>query len=140
VKPLILIVDDEPDVGLYLTAVLEDAGYRTATATTVAEALAAVKAEAPSLVCLDVMMPKESGLSFYLALRAKPKWRRIPVIVVSGVAPSGEFDFRQYVDDPAISPPDGYVEKPIRIDDFLRSVRKFVAVKGSPRTDGRAHA
>lgn len=139
-KPLILIVDDEPDVGLYLTAVLEDAGYRTATALTVAEALAAVKTERPDLVCLDVMMPKESGFSFYLALQADPKLRRIPVIVVSGVAPSGEFDFRQYVDDPAVPPPAGYVEKPIRIDEFTREVNRLLKARDSTRKNGRAHA
>ena len=139
-KPLILIVDDEPDVGLYLSAVLEDAGCRTVTALTVAEALAAVKTERPDLVCLDVMMPKESGFSFYLALQADPKLKRIPVIVVSGVAPSGEFDFRHYVEDPAVPPPAGYVEKPIRIDEFTREVNRLLKGRGSSRTDGRPHA
>jgi len=139
VKPLILIVDDEPDVGLYLTAVLEDAGYRTATSATVAEALAAVREAPPDLVCLDVMMPKESGLSFYVALRADPRLRRIPVIVVSGVAPAGEFDFRQYVQDPNIAPPDGYVEKPIRIEQFLNEVERQLSAPKSGRSGRRSH-
>jgi CheY-like chemotaxis protein len=129
VKRTVLIVDDEPDVNLYLTTVLTGAGYRAVTAFNVTEAVAAVNEQAPDLVCLDIMMPRESGFSLYRRLKADDRLRDIPVILISGVAPNGEFNFRQYVSDVSVPPPDGFLEKPIQVDEFLRTVHSLTAPK-----------
>jgi CheY-like chemotaxis protein len=58
----ILIVDDEPFNVDYLEQELEDLGYQTISAANGQEALQKVRAEAPDLILLDVMMPTMDGL------------------------------------------------------------------------------
>src|SRR5579883_3248871 len=61
-RPLVLVVDDHPDIRLICAKALEQAGYRTATAGSGDEALAALAAGAPDLIVLDLMMPGIDGL------------------------------------------------------------------------------
>jgi CheY-like chemotaxis protein len=123
----VLIVDDEPDVSLYMTKVLEQRGFTVLTAPNVKAALEKLADRIPDLVCLDIMMPKESGISLYRHMREEKCLRKIPVLIVSGVAQAGEFDFRSYLPDTAIPPPDGYLEKPIRVEEFLGVVDHLIA-------------
>jgi DNA-binding response OmpR family regulator len=55
--PLILIVDDDNDLGTVLQELLETLGYRAGVATDVAAALARLQEEQPALVILDWIMP-----------------------------------------------------------------------------------
>ena len=57
----ILVVDDEPHVIRSLTFVLEKEGYNVSSATNGEEALAKIQESKPSLMLLDVMMPKKNG-------------------------------------------------------------------------------
>ncbi|MBN1212563.1 MAG: response regulator [candidate division Zixibacteria bacterium] len=123
----VLIIEDEPDVMEYLNTVLENNGYRTYTSTDAENAFAMVKEIVPDLICLDIMMPRESGLSFYKRLKETKTLKNIPVVVVSGVIQQGEFDFRSFVPDETIAPPERYIEKPIVVDDFLDTVAELTA-------------
>ncbi len=123
---LILIVDDEPDVNLYLQTLLEQHGYAVLSAESVGQAEKLIATSIPDLVCLDIMMPKRSGIALYQHLKEKPLLRKIPVIIISGVVQSGEFDFRSFLPDTRIPPPDRFFEKPIMIDEFLAAVRKLL--------------
>jgi len=123
----VLIIEDEPDVMEYLNTVLESNGYRTYTSTDAEQALAMVKEIVPDLICLDIMMPRESGLSFYTRLRKLKALKNIPVVVVSGAIQRGEFDFRSFVPDETIAPPERFIEKPIVVDDFLQTVAELTA-------------
>jgi len=58
-KGPILIVDDEPDIVDFLTTVLADEGYATEIARDGVEALERIDASTPSLVILDLMMPRD---------------------------------------------------------------------------------
>lgn len=121
----VLIVDDEPDVATYMSVVLKQHGFTPVMATSAQQALDLVKSECPDLICLDIMMPKRSGFSFYTALREDSDCCDIPVVVVSGVVQQGEFDFRQFVPDESIPPPQHYVEKPIEIEPFVALLKKL---------------
>lgn len=79
----ILIVDDEPFNVDYLEQELEDAGYTTISAANGQEALAKVRADAPDLVLLDIMMPVMDGFQVLSELRADDATRELPVIVIS---------------------------------------------------------
>jgi DNA-binding response OmpR family regulator len=61
----VLIVDDEPDVVTYLTLLLENDGYTVYSASSAEEGFDLVEIVEPDLVCLDIMMPKQLGLSLY---------------------------------------------------------------------------
>jgi len=62
----ILVVDDEPGVVIYLKTLLEDAGFTVVTAADGNEALDHVKRRKPDLISLDLVMPKKSGIRFFL--------------------------------------------------------------------------
>ena len=85
-KQKILIVDDEPDLLMYLKTFLEDQGYEVSCAEDVQSALQMFSGEKPDLVCLDIMMPIKSGISFYDHLRRNGCSREIPVIIISGLS------------------------------------------------------
>lgn len=65
----ILVVDDEPEVRQLVTDYLEAQGYQVLTAASGAEALAAVAAQHPHLVLLDIMMPRMNGLEALQRIR-----------------------------------------------------------------------
>ncbi len=130
----VLIVEDEPDVGEYLKTVLEAEGYRTFLSDDARKAFETAKEVRPDLICLDIMMPRESGISFYIRLKKNDLLRGIPVVIVSGAIHLGEFDFRAYVPDTSIAPPEQYIEKPIVVEAFLKTVKELTAAGDSAKT------
>ena len=65
----ILVVDDEPDVRNFLATCIEDAGFLVETACDGEDALEKIKANAPDLMTLDMVMPRRSGISLMRKLR-----------------------------------------------------------------------
>lgn len=81
----VLVVEDDHDLGLTLTEILEMAGYPVVTATDGRLALAYLQdAPAPCVILLDLMMPGMDGWEFRRRQLADPKLREIPVIIASG--------------------------------------------------------
>jgi len=68
----VLIVDDEPDIVLFVRVNLELSGHDVRTAADGAEALEAIRADPPDVVVLDVMMPKVDGWSVLAQMKADP--------------------------------------------------------------------
>ncbi len=81
----ILIIDDDPMIVNYLTALFGDNGYATCSASSSMEGLEVVRNEKPDLICLDLQMPGEWGPRFYRKLRKDKVLKDTPVIVVSGI-------------------------------------------------------
>ena len=125
----ILIIDDEPDVIAYLMTLLQANGYETFFDTNVKNGFELLHSVNPDLICLDIMMPQETGLSFYKRLRMSQEFNQIPVIIISGAIESGNFDFRTYIKDDSISAPEAYMEKPINIDAFIHKVYQLLEDK-----------
>ncbi|HAR65900.1 MAG TPA: DNA-binding response regulator [Lentisphaeria bacterium] len=88
--PTILIVDDEPDIREMLRHVLECEGFKVQEAANGEAALALVEAACPALVLLDLMMPVLDGHQTCYRLKANPKSKHIPVIMLT--AKSDETD------------------------------------------------
>ena len=84
-KKKILVIDDEPHVVTYIKTLLEDNGFDTATAANGREGMEVAKEYKPDLVCLDITMPEQSGISFYRDLRDDPQLAKVPVLVVTAV-------------------------------------------------------
>jgi sigma-B regulation protein RsbU (phosphoserine phosphatase) len=82
----ILIVDDEPLNLDYLEQELEDLGYEVLSARNGQEALEFVEAESPDMILLDIMMPMMDGFEVLSRLKAKQRWRDIPVVVISALS------------------------------------------------------
>jgi CheY-like chemotaxis protein len=126
----IWIVDDEPDVLAYLVLALEDAGYVAHGFASAREFLDQARGSLPDLLCLDIMMPDESGLSLYKVIRGRHEWDAVPIVMVSGYSRAEEFqngEFRSLIGDAAIPPPEGFVEKPVELARFLHLVERLLS-------------
>jgi two-component system KDP operon response regulator KdpE len=79
-KPLILIVDDEPQIQRFLSHALSASGYEVAFEATGQGALAAVAAQKPDAMILDLGLPDLNGKAVIEALRQRSN---LPIIVLS---------------------------------------------------------
>lgn len=135
----ILIVDDEPDIITFVSAVLEENGYTSLSAKDGVEGLDVLRKEKPDLVLLDLMMPKKSGIAMFQELRKDRDLSHIPVVVVTGVSEVTGVDFRnfmykqplrdekKFVETTGLTKytiPDGYMEKPIDPNELIEVVKK----------------
>ncbi len=137
-QPKVLIIDDEADVIKYLTVVLKSNGFLPYSISSVKNAKAEVEKINPDLICLDIMMPEETGLSFYAKLKRDNNYRDIPVIIISGVVQAGEFDFQSYLSDNSMPPPDHFLEKPINVEEFICTINKLIKTGSSSKSGGDA--
>jgi two-component system OmpR family response regulator len=80
----LLVVDDEPHIGLVLRPYLEELGYRVSFARTLHEARSALRALPPTDgVLLDLHLPDGSGLDLLRDLRKQGGTARLPVLVLT---------------------------------------------------------
>ena len=128
----VLIVDDEPDVSTYLATALRANGYAAAVADGVESGFTELEKTRPDLIILDIMLPKESGISMYNRLKQDQATESIPVVIISGVLQEGGFDFRYYIPDETVLPPERFLEKPVDIEQFLKAVKELIASNASP--------
>jgi DNA-binding response OmpR family regulator len=113
----ILIVDDEVDFVRILNAHLKAHGYNTVMASDAVGAITAAQKERPDLIILDVAMPGGDGLTVLRRLGASDHTSLIPVIVVTGLAPT------MRAEAIAAGAAEFYV-KPVDIDILLACIRK----------------
>jgi two-component system phosphate regulon response regulator PhoB len=113
----VLIVEDEKDVREMLRLNLKAGGFDVLEAHNGAEGLAIAKAELPSVVILDLMMPEMSGMEVCRALRRNPATSRIPILMLT--AKSTEVDKVAGLEVGA----DDYVTKPFSPRELLLRVR-----------------
>lgn len=82
-RKLILIIEDNPDITSLIELVLRKAPADTIHMANASEAWPYLEKQHPDLILLDMMLPGISGMDFLAALREKPAYRNLPVIVVS---------------------------------------------------------
>lgn len=129
----VLVVDDEPDVVLFLRTALEDAGFRVEPAFSVDEALESIRAHPPDCISLDMVMPRKSGIILFHELRRNPKWSRIPVLFVTGHAREEavrkDLDAAGALAESTLSGPSTYLEKPVTAEVFVKAVAGLLDVE-----------
>jgi two-component system KDP operon response regulator KdpE len=113
-KPVVLVVDDEPQILRVMRASLPIRGYEVLTASTGEEALNQLSKQVPDLLILDLVMPEMSGLEVCRRVR---EFSSVPIIVLS--AKGSESDKVAALDLGA----DDYVTKPFGMDELLARVR-----------------
>ncbi len=81
----LLVVDDEPHIGLLLRLQMESRGYELRLARSLFEARAALlsDAERPDAVLLDLHLPDGSGVDLLRELRARPATATLPIIILT---------------------------------------------------------
>lgn len=118
-KKKILIVDDEPDVLTYLTALFEDHGYETITAEDGITGFDLAKSEKPDLITLDITMPDQSGVRTYRYYKGNDELRGIPVVIVTAIGDSMKSFLKKLAGFPE---PEGFMNKPIDEDELIGMV------------------
>ena len=120
-KPLILIVDDDPNQRALYEEEMRDEGYEVATASDGREALQKADELHPDLVVMDVNMPVMDGLD--TMSRLLESQRHVPVIIHSAYA--------SYKDSFASWSADAYVVKSSDLSDLKTNVRDLLAARPS---------
>lgn len=111
----ILVVDDDPDILDMLREALEGAGHRVLTARDGLEALERLRTAQPSLIFLDMRMPRMDGWEF--ARAARERGNTAPVVVITAAG-----DARAWAKEISA---ESYIAKPFTISQLLGVVDKF---------------
>jgi len=123
-KKKILIVDDEPDMVVWLETFFEDNGFDTISAYDGFDGFEKAKSELPDLITLDITMDKESGVKMFRNLQETGETSKIPVIMITGVTP----DFEKFSSSrKQVTPPQAYFEKPVDKDGLLKKVQELTS-------------
>lgn len=117
----ILVVDDEPNIVLSLEFLMKQAGFQVRTASDGEAGLAAIAAEQPDLVLLDVMMPRKNGYEVCQAIRANPNWKNIRIIMLTAKGREVEREKGMALGA------DEYITKPFSTQEVVERVRELLA-------------
>ena len=120
-RPLVLVVEDDPDLGETIVTFLKDEGLDAKLARDGDQAMRLVDQAAPSAMILDLMMPRRDGFSVLRELRADGRIARLPIIVVTAIFGLSE---RLYATELGAA---DYVTKPFELDELLERVRNVLA-------------
>ena len=123
----ILVVDDEESLAAFVCRALKQRGYRTITAGDGDEALNLIEEELPSLVILDLMLPKMDGWEVCRRAKSGETTKNIPIIMLT--ARSSAEDVVQGLDLGA----DDYLRKPFAMEELLARVRMLLRRSGDAR-------
>ena len=115
VHPLILVVDDEPDITTNLAAFLERSGFTTRTASNGETALEKIQKDLPDLVVLDVLLPRLDGREVLRRMRKVGNWT--PVILLTQVGEA--FERAMALEEGA----DDYLNKPFDPHELIARIR-----------------
>jgi CheY-like chemotaxis protein/nitrogen-specific signal transduction histidine kinase len=80
---LVLLVEDDVETREIMARTLANAGWTVSEAENGQEALNSMDSQQPRLILLDLMMPVMDGFGFLAAMRERPEWQHIPVIVIT---------------------------------------------------------
>ncbi len=123
-KKRILIVEDQAMIVNMLRMRLEANDYEVITAGDGQEGLEKAHKENPSLIILDIMLPKMNGYKVCQLLKSDPKYNTIPIIISSGRTPQ---EIRKVSKEVGA---DAYVNKPFQAEALLSKMKELLEKKG----------
>ena len=126
-KPLVLMIEDDPQIRRFLRAALAAEDYKFHEALTAEEGIAQAAARQPDLVLLDLGLPDRDGLEVIRGIRL---WSQMPIVVLS--ARGQEKDKIAALDLGA----DDYVAKPFAVGELLARIRAALRRAAPVAADG----
>ena len=120
-KPLVLVVEDDPDLGDTIVTFLKEEGLEAKLARDGDQAMRLVDQLSPAAMILDLMMPRRDGFSVLRELRADGRISNLPVIVVTAIFGLSE---RLYATELGAA---DFVTKPFELDELIERVRNVLA-------------
>jgi DNA-binding response OmpR family regulator len=128
-KKTVLIVEDELDMRIFISTLLETSGYQPIMTRDGREGLLKAKDISPDLIILDVMMPGEGGVQMYRQLKTDRTLCDIPVIMLSAVTRKTFGHYLNMVNarlKDVIPDPDAYIEKPPEAEELLKMTTALI--------------
>ena len=122
-RPSILVIDDEPDNFDVIETLLSTQGYQFHYHAGGQEAIAALDLIQPDLILLDVMMPEIDGISLCKRIRDIPKWRPIPIVMVTALV--SKDDLARCLEAGA----DDFLSKPLNKTELQARVHSMLRIK-----------
>ena len=125
----IVVVDDELDMRLFISTILETNGYKAITAKNGEQGLQKVKEIFPALIILDVMMPGEGGAKMYKRLRDDDAINNIPVIMMTAVDEKAFYHYLKMLDLQSSDPiqlPQHYHQKPPDPEKLIKTIEQLL--------------
>jgi Fe-S oxidoreductase len=120
----IVVIDDEPDVCVFLSTVFEDNGAEVFSANDGDGGLALVRQHKPDLVTLDLSMPGKDGGKVFADLRNEEAIAGTKVCIVTGKP-----ELRKLIYERPVREPEGYLNKPVDAEKLLLNARKILELK-----------
>ncbi len=116
----ILVVDDSPTIRKLVSLILGRRGFKVVVAKDGMEALAQINAARPSLIFLDITMPRMDGYQLCKIVRNKTQTKTIPIVMLT--AKDGLFDKIKG----RMAGASGYITKPFDANQLLAAVEKYL--------------
>jgi DNA-binding response OmpR family regulator len=119
-KPLVLVVDDEPDMQTLLKDLLDFSGFEVITAGDGVEGMQMAQQRHPAAILLDIMLPKLDGFQVCRLLKFNERYRSIPIIMLTA---------RNHPRDKALAEGNGadaYVVKPFETKDLVGEIKRVI--------------
>ena len=120
-KATILYVEDNPDNRLLVRRILLSEDYGLLEAQSAAQALDVLKDSRPDLILMDINMPDMDGYTLTTKIKGMPGFERVPIIALTANVMRG--DKEKTLEAGC----DGYIQKPLDIDQLIREVERFLA-------------
>ncbi|MFN2595500.1 MAG: response regulator transcription factor [Actinomycetota bacterium] len=127
----ILVVDDNPDIRLLVSTILQDEGYDVQVAIDGRDALRILETENPDAIVLDVMMPEMDGYGVLRQLRATGRASKARVLMLT--ARNNEADWLRGYQSGA----NQYLTKPFDPDELIAAVQKLLLMAPDQLTNHR---
>lgn len=121
IKGTILYVEDNPDNRLLVKRILLAENYSFIEAVDAHDAIDVLKNARPDLILMDINMPDMDGYTLTTKIRSMPGLGRVPILALTANVMRG--DKEKTLEAGC----DGYIQKPLDIDQLIREIEKFLA-------------
>ena len=116
----VLIIEDNPTNARLIKECLKLHGYAVLEAATARYGITLAREKQPDLIIMDIGLPGMDGLAATQILKSDPVTAAIPVLALTAYAMAGDADRCLHAGCNA------YLPKPVRIDNFIATVKRFV--------------
>ena len=120
-KPKVLVVDDSLSVRRTMQQLISDAGFDVMTARDGLEAVSILNSDKPSIMLVDMEMPRMNGLELTLHARAQAATRDLPILMITS---RSTVKHRQEAEAAGVS---AYLTKPVADDELISYINQMVA-------------
>jgi len=120
-KGTILYVEDNPDNRTLVRRILLSEDYSLIEATNALDAFEVLKSTRPDLILMDINMPDMDGYTLTSRIKSMPGFERVPILALTANVMRG--DKEKTLEAGC----DGYIQKPLDIDQLVREVERFIS-------------